>query len=77
MTALSRRQDLTAGMLATAIAQANPGITPAMMRITATKDGWLDEIWLCLDLKYRYGPCKPNSGGVTPGTRLKIWRDER
>lgn len=77
MNGLSRRAGLTAGMLATAIARANPGITPGMMRITTTKGGWLDEIWLCLDLKYRYRQCKANSGGVTPGTRLKIWRDER
>lgn len=77
MNALSRRPGLTAGMLASAIARANPGMTPGMMRITATKGGWLDEIWFCLDLNYRYKQCKPNTGGVTPNARLKIWRDER
>lgn len=77
MNALSRRPGLTAGQLAAAVARANPGITPAMMRVTTTKGGWLDEIWLCLDLDYRHARCKPNSGGATPNTRLKIWRDAR
>lgn len=77
MNALSRRPGLTAGQLASAIARANPGITPAMMRVTTTRGGWLDEIWLCLDLRYRYERCKANSGGVRPNTRVKIWRDER
>ena len=49
MDALSR-QTLTAGALAEAIARANPGMTPDMMRITATRQGWLDEVWLCLSL---------------------------
>ncbi len=77
MNTLSRRPGLTAGQLASAIARANPGMTPGMMRVTTTRGGWLDEIWLCLDLRYRYKQCKPNSGGVTPNTRVKIWRDER
>ncbi|MEP6785455.1 MAG: ribonuclease T [Sphingomonadales bacterium] len=77
MNALSRRSGLTVGMLAAAIARANPGIAPGMMRVTTTRGGWLDEIWLCLDLKYRYRQCKANTGGAKPNTRLKIWRDER
>lgn len=73
MTSLSRGQ-LTAGEIATAIARVNPGIRADMMRVTATRQGWLDEIWLCLDKGFRYARCAPHAGGVDPGSALKIWR---
>ncbi len=77
MMALSRRPSLTAGQLAAAIARVNPGITPQSMRITTNKRGWLDEVWLCLDQRRRYTACPAQQGGVTPGTRIKIWRGGR
>lgn len=73
MTALSRRP-LTAGQLASAIARANPGLRAGMMRITAAKGGWLDEIWLCLDRRQHYATCPAHQGGVAASSRLKIWR---
>jgi len=78
MDALSRRGGLNAGALATAIARANPGIAPNMVRVTATKGGWLDEIWFCLDLQLRYARCsRAQDGGIASSARVKIWRDER
>lgn len=77
MDALSRRPTLTAGQLATAIARANPGIAANAMRITATKDGWLDEVWLCLDTRMRYRACPSHQGGVKTAARVKIWRGRR
>ena len=77
MDALSRRGGLTVASLSTAIARANPGIAPGMMRITTTKGGWLDEIWLCLDLNFAYRVCGRDAGGAASTTRVKIWRDER
>lgn len=77
MMALSRRPNLTAGQLAAAIARVNPGITPQSMRITTNKRGWLDEVWLCLDKRRRYATCPAHQGGVTPNTRIKIWRGGR
>lgn len=76
MMALSRRP-LTAGGLARAIARANPGIAPEMMRITATRQGWLDEVWLCLDTRFRYATCPSHQGGLKPGAPVKIWRGRR
>lgn len=75
MNALSRAP-LTAGRLATAIARANPGLDADMMRVTATKDGWLDEIWLCLDTRFRYARCAPHAGGVAPSAPIRIWRGQ-
>lgn len=77
MSALSRQRDLTAGVLARAIAAANPGIDANMMRITANKKGWLDEIWFCLDTVRRFHACPAHQGGVAIDTPIKIWRGPR
>lgn len=77
MDRLSRRPALTAGQVATAIAAANPGLRPDMMRLTANKQGWLEEVWLCLDKGYRYRRCPVFQGGLKPSARLKIWRGPR
>jgi ribonuclease T2 len=72
MAALARRDGLTAGDLADAMAVANPGLGATMMRVTATRDGWLDEIWMCLNKRFTAEACKPGSGGVQPGAPVKI-----
>jgi ribonuclease T2 len=76
MVALSRRA-LTAGAFAKALAQANPGLEADMMRVTTTRQGWLDEVWICLDKAFRYTHCPAHQGGVAPGARLNIWRGRR
>jgi len=77
MSALSRRPSLTAGQLAAAIARANRGMTASMMRITATRRGWLDEVWICMDTRLRYTACPAHQGGLTAGAPVKIWRGGR
>ncbi|WP_294290300.1 ribonuclease T [uncultured Sphingomonas sp.] len=77
MMALSRRPGLTAGQLATAIARANRGMTANMMRITATRQGWLDEVWVCLNTRFAYAACPAHQGGLKPSQRVKIWRGGR
>jgi ribonuclease T2 len=74
MDALSRRRGLTAGQLAQAIARVNPGISANMMRVTATRQGWLDEVWLCLDKRLRTRACPAHQGGLAASAPLKIWR---
>jgi ribonuclease T2 len=76
MDALSR-EPLTAGRLAEAVARANPGVAADMMRITANRQGWLDEVWLCLDTAFRYRRCPAHQGGLAPGASVKIWRGPR
>lgn len=75
MDALSRRP-LTVGQFAAAFAASNPGIPASAIRVTA-KSGWLDELWLCLDRRFAYERCKPNTGGLPGNARLKIWRGRR
>jgi len=76
MDALSRRP-LTAGRLAAAIAAANPGMSPDMMRVTANRQGWLDEIWLCLDTAFAYRRCPAHQGGLAANASVRIWRGAR
>jgi ribonuclease T2 len=75
MNALSRRP-LTVGQFAAAFARANPGVPAEAVRVTA-KNSWLDELWLCLDTRFKYVRCKPNTGGLPSDARLKIWRGGR
>ncbi|MCT8002638.1 ribonuclease T [Sphingomonas sanguinis] len=77
MNALSRRDSLTAGDLAAAVAAANRGMTADMMRVTATRDGWLDEIWICLNKAFRYSRCPAHQGGLSPNAPIKVWRSGR
>jgi ribonuclease T2 len=77
MNALSRGGSLTAGRLAQAIARANPGLSADMMRVTATRQGWLDEVWICLDRRFRYVRCPAHQGGLAPAKPIQIWRGRR
>lgn len=76
MDALSRRP-LTAGALSQAIARANPGVGADMMRVTVTRQGWLDEVWLCTDTRFQYRRCPAHQGGAASATKVKIWRGGR
>ncbi len=71
------RGPLTAGRFAEAMAAANPGLRATMMRVTANKQGWLDEVWICLDKRFRYKTCPLHAGGLPARATLKIWRGPR
>ena len=75
--ALSRGPSLTAGGFAAALARANPGLGADAVRVTTARDGWLDEVWLCLDRRFRYARCRADSGGVAASEPLRIWRGAR
>lgn len=74
MEALARRPGLTAGALAQALARANPGVEPQMVRIALNKRGWLEEVRFCLDREQRFTRCIGRGGaGVAPATaRVRI-----
>lgn len=76
MDALSRRP-LSVGGLASALAAVNPGLRADMMRITTTRDGWLDEVWVCLDKRLRYAACPAHQGSAPAAARIRIWRGRR
>ncbi|MFT3967960.1 MAG: ribonuclease T, partial [Sphingobium sp.] len=78
MVALSRRPALTVGALRDAFVAANrhvPGLTAASVRVRMTREGWFDELWLCLDRDFRYAPCRAGQqGGREASRRIAIWR---
>lgn len=76
MDALSR-EPATAGRVAAAVAGVNPGLRPDMMRVTATREGWLDELWICLDKAFRYRRCPAHQSGLPAGAAVKVWRGRR
>jgi ribonuclease T2 len=76
MDALSR-DSLTAGGFAAAMARVNPGLAPTMMRVTADREGWLEEVWICLDKRFRYRRCPAHQGGLPAAAPVKVWRGRR
>ncbi len=57
-----------------AIADVNPGMQPDMMRLYLDKKGWLREVWLCLDTRFKMQACPAHQGGAKPEDQVLIWR---
>ena len=73
MIALSRQPDLTVARLAEAFAAANPGMDATMLRVRA-HDGWLDELWLCLDTRFKPRRCPAHQPAIPGDAQIRIWR---
>lgn len=56
MAALASRK-LTEDRFAQAFAAANPGTPAASVRLNLDREGWLQEVWLCLDTAFRPMRC--------------------
>ncbi len=80
MERLSRQEDkpggsqLTAGNLADAMAASNEGLPASAVRVKSDRQGWLQEIRICLDRKFKPHACPKFSGGAPSKSALKIWR---
>ena len=68
------RTPLTAAAFARAFAAANRGLSPAMVKLSLDRQGWLEEVWLCLDTRFRPARCRR---GTQSGQAIKIWRGRR
>jgi ribonuclease T2 len=71
---ISREDDLTAGRIRRAFADANPGWQPSHVGIKLNSRGWLQEIRLCYSIRFRPTRCDSNRYGARDGVRAKIWR---
>lgn len=71
---LSRQPGLTAGDLRRAFAARNPGYPVSAIGIRASNGGWLREIHLCHDRRFRPAPCGAGKFGPKNDVPLKIWR---
>jgi ribonuclease T2 len=56
-----------------AFADANAGMKPDQMRLNVSKDGWLQEVWLCLDKSLNRQTCPTaHQDGASPTALIKI-----
>ena len=74
MERLSRDRALTAGAFRKALAEVNPGRTPASFGLLVSRTGWLREVRVCLDRRFHAARCKPQQAGPRDAVALKIWR---
>jgi ribonuclease T2 len=78
MDRLSRQEEkgtpLTVTDLTKAIAEINPGLAASAIQVKTNRKGYLQEIRLCLDKKFRPVVCPAHSPGARGKARVKIWR---
>ena len=74
MESLSRDRSLTAGTLRKAFAQANPGRPPTSFGLRTSRTGWLQEVLVCHDRRFRPTRCPPGQASARDTAALKIWR---
>ena len=55
-----------------AFAAANPGMAADQMRLNVSKQGWLEEVWICLDKRFRRTSCPAHQGGAVANQVLRI-----
>lgn len=73
MDGLMRRGWMMAGQFAAAFARANPGLEPEMIRLTADRQDWLQEVWICLDTKLRYRRCPAQQGVLSRTHMIRVF----
>lgn len=71
---ISREDDLTAGRIRTAFANANRGWSPADVGVKLNERGWLREIRLCYDKTFRPTRCDARRLGAKDAVPARIWR---
>ena len=74
MDPLSRDRALTAGKLREALAAANPGRPANSFGLLVNERGWLREIRVCLNRRFRPARCAARQYGPRDAATLKIWR---
>ena len=67
-------ESLTASKLRAAFAPANPGRSANSFGLRLSERGWLREVLVCLDRRFRPRRCASPQAGVRDATAVKIWR---
>ena len=68
-----RGKPMTAQAFRQVFADANPGMRPDQMRLYVSKDGWLQEVWMCLDKSLNRATCSAaHQDGAAPTSLIKI-----
>ncbi len=71
---ISRQDDLTAGDIRRAFAEANPPFQPEQVGVRLNERGWLTEMRLCYDRRFRPMRCTEAQFGAADATAARIWR---
>lgn len=71
---VSREDNLTAGRIRAALADANPGWREDAIGVKLNARGWLEEIRLCYSRTFRPVRCRPSRRGASDDAPAKIWR---
>ena len=71
---LSRQEALTAGVVRQAFAEANPPFRPEHVGLVVNERGWLREMRLCYDRRFRPARCTPRRHGPADSASVRIWR---
>lgn len=71
---ISREDDLTAGRIRQAFADANPGIPVSAVGVKLNARGWLQEMRLCYSIRFRPIRCDDRRFGAKDSAQAKIWR---
>ncbi len=71
---ISREKDLTAGRIRAGFAEANGGWEPEHIGVKLNARGWLQEIRLCYNARFRPTRCDAKRFGARDGQSARIWR---
>ena len=63
---------LTAAAFQAKFAKANEGMRADQMRLNVGKDGYLEEVWICLNKRFARRTCPAGAGGAKPDQMVKI-----
>jgi ribonuclease T2 len=78
MVRLSRQSErgtpLTAATIAEAFAELNEGLPVDAMRVKANKNGWLEEVRICLGLDFKPRKCRRQAKDTANSATVKVWR---
>lgn len=67
-----RGHPMTVAAFQAAFAKANEGMIPGQTRLNVTRDGWLEEVRICLDTKFARRTCPANAGGAPADQIIRI-----
>jgi len=73
MDDLATERGLTVHRFTQSFLAVNQRLDPRAVRVRLTREGWLDELWLCVDRKLRFAACLASQGGgAAPDRPMRI-----
>ena len=67
-----RGRTMTVADFQKSFAEANEGMRADQLRLGVTRDGWLEEVWICLNKRFARRSCPAGQAGAAPQSIVKI-----